>query len=907
MSKVPWARVRPILEEVLDLPPEERTGRARELCGEDTKLASEVLRLAELEDRPTKAEQAELLEGTAFRRLFGGDISPGPGMELGDYRIQREIGAGGMGRVFEATQKNPERSVALKVLAPGMATERHMARFKDEVQFLARLQHPGIAQVHGAGLWKDTQGNAWPYFAMEYVEGAQTLVERAHSIRVDGASSGAGPVLKPTLRLFAEVCEAVHYGHTQGVLHRDLKPGNILVSSQGRAKVIDYGVARAMDLDQGSELTQTGEIVGTMRYMSPEQVRGQELGVASDVYSLGVVFYECLCGRSPYGGSQVDIPALAMAILEAQPVRPGLLEPELKGDLEWVLLKALEKDPNRRYPSAAALAEDLGRYLEHKPLLAGPPSTTYRLRKFVVRNRIAVTAALVLAAGLGAGLVVSLKMYLKAQDERLLRIQEEAGRIAARESLLTSIQSLTPGIGTSVRVENLLDSASEDGAQTFDGDRITEIKFRSAISKSFSRLGLYQRAMEEAQRALQLAEGTLSPADMIRIELNVIVAQALTGLGDYKAAHSVAQRMFEQTRASAGDGARPTATARAYLGKTLMNVAGDLDEAEDQLRTAITVLGAELGQDAPSVLQVEQDLASCLNRLGYGEASLELYASIRERMSRTLGPSSPEVVWCGLGEAETLAGSGQAEQALLLTQKVLREASKDLKEDHPLYLYLSAAVASYTLMSGRHEQAAQLLEACLEPMERVLGATHLETLKVQGMLGKALELGGDLLGAVEAYRQAHEDARSAVGAQSPRLLPFSVDLGRALFQTGSSQEGLEVMEDAVALGVELFGESHPENMYLQIELGEKYGKAQDFEGALSKALLVEGILQAQDEPDRSILASVQLLKGKCLFVMGQTDEAAQVLLKTHKAHLELYGPEDKKTIEAARFLGYTQR
>ncbi|HJM56611.1 MAG: hypothetical protein CMJ98_03285 [Planctomycetes bacterium] len=900
MSKVQWLKVRPILEEALESAPAKREGCVAELCEGDQELAEEVMRLARLEEGTRDSDQARLLEGTAFHRLFREDEQPGAGSDIGGYSIRREIGAGGMGKVFEALQKSPERLVALKVLAPGLATERHMARFEEEARFLAQLQHPGIAQVYDAGVWVDSSQKPWPYFAMEYVEGAQILTEY-----------GSNPelTLRDRIELFIQICAAVEHGHHKGILHRDLKPGNILVDREGRPKVIDYGVARAMDLEKalGADLTRTGEIVGTMRYMSPEQVRGAKLDARSDVYSLGVVFYEVLCGRSPYGEMKSDLASIAMAILEGQPVRPSLLEPDLGGDLEWVLMKALEKEVGRRYSTAAALADDFRRYLEHEPLEAGPPSAAYRVKKFVLRNRIPVTAATILIIGLGVGLAVSLDMYFQAESERNLRELESNRRVAARESLLDSIESLAPGAGVAVRVDSLLESASADGADTFEGDAHGELEFRSSISETFFQLGLFDKAENEVQLALQLGVNLLSPGDLRLVELGIRLSSVKYAQGDGGAALTIAEELVSTTAAAVGEHQLSTAIARGYLGSRLVYIAGDLVRAEELMRTAREVLIDLEGELSLRVLRVESDLGGCLVRLGREEEGLDLCTSVRERLEKIPGAPNSQVSMTTMNEAGIMAALGRPEESVELLKRLHRRLSSDLKENHPLRLYATAALANYQVESGRGEEARVLLEPAMELMSRTWGVSHHETLMAQNTLAQALELCGEAVAGIELRQRVLEQARGVLDPAAPDLLTLIHSLGQALYRAGEQEEGIEVLEESLRLASMIYGEDHVDNLWLQLELGVKYAHTNNPRETLIRAQRVEDVAASQVPLNEDLLAESWFVKGKSLLALERAAEAVVPLRAAHRFFLERHGPEAPVTQEAAQLLDYAER
>jgi tetratricopeptide (TPR) repeat protein/tRNA A-37 threonylcarbamoyl transferase component Bud32 len=354
-----------------------------------------------------------------------GHRTESPPKTIGKYHVKRELASGGMGTVYEATQESPRRVVAVKVLKHGIASRSAMRRFEYEAQILARLRHPGIAQIYEAGIHDDGRGVV-PYFAMEYIPNARPITTYATERKLG---------TRERLYLFATVCDAVYHGHQKGIIHRDLKPGNILVDSQGGVKVIDFGVARGTDSDLVVTTLQTdiGQLVGTVQYMSPEQCHADphDIDTRSDVYALGVVLYELLCARPPYDISRASVYEATRIICEQPPAKPSTTNKTLRGELETVVLKALEKERERRYQSAADLAADIRRYLVGEAIAARRPSFGYQLRVFVRRNRALVGMTGAVFAAFGWGFVTSSYLYVQAERRR----EETASRLdsTARE------------------------------------------------------------------------------------------------------------------------------------------------------------------------------------------------------------------------------------------------------------------------------------------------------------------------------------------------------------------------------------------------------------------------------------------------------------------------------------------
>jgi WD40 repeat protein len=423
MADEPGDRVEALFHQAADLPPHRRQALLDAACEGDHDLRAAVERLL--------ADDARLRGDTGAAAFLVSPLvrpptdapAPGPAVpaSIGDYRVVRLLGEGGMGTVYEAEQDSPRRPVALKVIRPGLWSPPLLKRFEQEVELLGRLRHPGIAQIYQAGV----TGDGGPFFAMEFVRG----------LPLDEYARQRSLTVPDRLGLLARVCDAVQHAHDRGVIHRDLKPANVLVEETGQPKVLDFGVARATDADllTGAGLTRTGQLLGTPNYMSPEQVTADPAAVdhRADVYALGVILFELLAHRLPYRLEDRPLAEVARLILEEEPPRLGSLDPALRGDVETIVAKALAKDPARRYASAADLAADLRRWLAHEPIQARPPSAMYHLRQFARRNKGLVGGVLATGAALVLGLIGTI---LFAVAEARQRGQAEQNARAATDN-----------------------------------------------------------------------------------------------------------------------------------------------------------------------------------------------------------------------------------------------------------------------------------------------------------------------------------------------------------------------------------------------------------------------------------------------------------------------------------------
>lgn len=482
------------------------------------------------------------------------------GTQIGKYRIEKVLGVGGMGAVYRATQSKPHRNVALKLIRPGVLSTKSIRRFDLEAEILGRLDHPNIAKIYEAGIDPQSQS---PYFAMEYVDGQE----------LSDYVSDQNLSISDRLELIAKLCDAIQHAHAKGVIHRDLKPANVLVTPDGEPKVLDFGVARATDSDTKGATLQTnmGQLIGTLYYMSPEQALGDtmNLDTRSDVYALGVVLYEVLTGEIPYELKDKPIHEIVRTIQDTSPTRLSKFDPSLKGDIEIIVGKALEKDKDQRYQSVADLSSDIRRSLANLPILARPTSLVYRTSKFVRRNtRLTIAAAcIVLIFSLGSGF--ALTQWARRIEARQL----------ALDNMVTALNEIDvqKGLGRDLYLR-LLDLYSENGEALFSGDRERLALFYTNLGQAYFGREDYENALVLYEKAHKISLQRFSaPHPMIAGSLHK-VANAEFYLSSFEQArthYELTLSMYEQLYKPNDPGSSETARTLDHLGSTCVKLGDD--------------------------------------------------------------------------------------------------------------------------------------------------------------------------------------------------------------------------------------------------------------------------------------------------------------------------------------------
>ncbi len=598
------------------------------------------------------------------------DAGLGPVPErIGNYLIRRRIASGGMGTVYEALQEQPRRSVAIKVMRAGRYSDSALRRFAYEAQLLARLRHPGVAQIYEAGRYEEG-GFEIPFFAMEYIPNAKSITEYARERQLH---------TREILELFIQVCEAVHHGHQRGIVHRDLKPGNILVDSSGRPKIIDFGVARATDSDMAAaaEQTQAGQLIGSLQYMSPEQFEADpgDVDIRSDIYALGVVLYELLGKQLPYDVRGSKIHEIATLVRELEPPPLGSLERSLGGDLDTIVSCALRKDRDRRYQSAHGLCEDIRRYLSGAAINAHPPTLAYQLRVLVRRNKIWISAAAVVLLALIGGGAFSTYMYFQAVAERS-KAELHAARSQTAIDFMSGmmLETAPQHWGHVPSIADLIQNSRERVDVAFADQPLVAAEIHSTLGWASLPLEDYEMFEAHCTTALELRRKNLGAGDALTVKSLRDVARAQEIRGRNSALVLTREEIVEITTAKFGADSLEAIEDRDDLA-TAYELEGRYDEAKVVVLDLIDISVESLGVRHRTSMSLMAHATYILLKMDEQESACELARNAYELVDARSGEVDRTTVYVRSAMAACQIFQGRINAAAsLYDQELPRDA-----------------------------------------------------------------------------------------------------------------------------------------------------------------------------------------------------------------------------------------
>ena len=741
-----WKRVDDLLLSVLGLPFDRQVAFLREACGGDADLEREVQSLLVchrqvggiLEQPAMEAAAREFALKEREKRETAVSLA---GQSIGPYRLVQTLGVGGMGEVWRAEQIEPlRRTVALKVIKAGMDTKAVVARFESERQALALMDHTNIAKVFEAG--ETTAGR--PYFVMEYVPG----------LPITDYSDKHRLTIKERLLLFVQVCEGVQHAHQKSILHRDLKPSNVLVEElDGRAvpKIIDFGLAKAtaQRLTEITMFTEIGTMVGTPSYMSPEQADGNERSIdtRTDVYSLGVILYELLVGALPFESQELHeagMEAMLQKIREEQPPRPSTRarslgdgskdsaikrreEPQslvrrLRGDLDWITLKALEKDRARRYGSPAELAADIQRHLEDEPVLAGPPAASYRAGKFIRRHRFGVGVA-----AMGVVMLIAFAATMTVQARRIARERDRANREAETSKRVSEfmtnmfkVSDPNEARGNSLTVREMLDKAAKQIDPGLAHDPELQANLMDIMGIVYTRLGLLNTARPLLEGSVDVRRRVLGENDAATLHSQNHLAWLLYQQGNFTEAEKLYRATLNTQKHLLGTENPDTLMSMDGLASTLDDD-GQHAEAEVLERQTLEIRRRVLGPENGNTLDAMSNLAAILSAEGKREEADKLLGETIDVGNRVLGPKAPTILWAMNNLAWDLHLQRRNDEAEKLYREMIERERLVFGPEHPTTLMSMSNLSATLRAERRYAEAEKLQREALNIQRRVLG------------------------------------------------------------------------------------------------------------------------------------------------------------------------------------------
>ncbi|RKZ18036.1 hypothetical protein DRQ53_01880 [bacterium] len=865
-------RLKELVSEALALPSQERDAYLRGQTNDEALLAEARALLShdvDGESPLTSAVSGHVASQAAD--LFGSSIRP---KQVGAYEIVDILGTGGMGVVYRARQSGAlEREVALKLIRPGFDSARVIARFESERRAVARMEHPGIAQVFDAGTTED----GLPWFAMELVDGDpvhQWCDE--HDLDIDAR-----------LRIFEDVCRGVQHAHQKGIIHRDLKLSNILVTSRdGRAvpKIIDFGISKALG-ESDQMMTMDGQLIGTPEYMSPERLEGREddVDIRSDVYSLGVLLYHLLSGTLPFDRSSVRRTGSLTADLESEPPRPSTrvsgpvahpgsvrrvrLRKELQGDLDWITLKALALNPDERYATVQGLINDLQRHREGLPVQAGPPGVRYRLGKFARRHRASISVAALILLLLTGGLIESNRQRMRAEAAL-----EEADSVTL--FLTEMLASIRPEeLGKDVTVRAALDQASVSLDSDLQGRELVRARLLTTIGRTYMVLGEYGKAeskLDEAvairsrrlggnssealasryhRAAVYLEQGRLNEAadeleDVLQRRRRVLGNRHHSTLGTLASLGGIYVRRGEDDRAelvyleacdgflaTRGPRDEDTISCSRNLGD-IYATRGEFDRADSLISNALRIQLEDRGPDDPGTLSARTSLAMLYyDRGDYAACEQELTA-ILESQRRTRGLGHTRTLESMINLASIRSNLEMLDSAITLLEEALPRCRTLHGNDHRTTLSCMNNLAWAYMQQGEFELAEPLFVETLQARRRVRGDDHVYTLITANNLGELYTMTGRPADGEALHREVLQIRRATIGGAHPHVMISMTNLASALREQGRYSESAALYEQSWELQCEVLGADHPDARKTAAEamlLQEKWGRIADAE------------------------------------------------------------------------------
>jgi serine/threonine protein kinase len=870
-------------------------------CGDNQELRSEVESLLDSDaalgdfiERPP----AELRQFFSEQPACAVQI----GMRVGAYELVQELGSGGMGTVYLAKRADAQfqKNVAIKLIRKGMESELVVARFRKERQILASLEHANIARLLDAGVTADGQ----PFLVMEYIEG------RPIDQYCDAHLAG----IRERIVLFREVCAAVEYAHRNLVIHRDLKPGNVLVLAEGRVKLLDFGIATLLHGERGAAgpSTRTGMPFMTPEYASPEQLRGEPVTTTSDVYSLGVILYRLLAGRHPCPVAGSSLWEIQEIICREDPLKPStvvaqaagqsagsvhiyprLAIRQLRGDLDNIALKAIRKEPSQRYSSVEALNEDLRRYFAREPVSAHPPGFTYTSAKFLRRHRSAVLVMSLLLVSLIGGMVATSQLARRAEQERA-RADNEAARATAVNNFLQNdlLAQASASVQASperkpdadLKVRTALDRAAARISGKFDGQPLAEASIRQTIADTYLALGLYPQAQQQVARSIELRRRLLGEDHPDTLTSMHTLALLGWYRGEYPQADSLFTKILQIRQRVLGQEHPDTLSAMNDLALVAW-YRGEYARAEPLFSKALEVRRRVLGPEHPGTLSTMNDLAGLYVHQGnYAKAEV-LFVNLVDVRRRVLGNEHPNTLLSLNNLAVVYWDEGNYVDAERLLTEVLKVKRRVLGEQHPETLSTTNNLAGLYRDQGQYEKAEPLFTSVLAVRQRLLGQDHPDTFISMNNLALLYLYAGRIAPARVLLNKTLDARRRVLGENHPDTLISLNNLAMLYVHEGSDAIAEPVYVNLIERQRRILGADHPRRIASMNDLGELYLRQHKYDAAEP---LAREALNTQQRSAMHTWAryNSETLLGASLLGQHRYREAEQLLMSGYQGMLQ---------------------
>lgn len=854
MTSDRWKQIEAIFHAAAELPQQERPAFLQRACGNDSELRLEVESLLEQDDGTGTILRTVISKAADSASQW--EIPDLTGKSIGPYLITALIGRGGMAEVYRAVRADDQykKQVAIKLIRQNFAASFLISRFRYERQILASLEHPCIARFLEGGTTED----GIPYLVMEYIDGEPVT---------DYCNKRDLPV-RERLRLFRSVCDAVQYAHRNLVIHRDLKPNNILVTSEGVPKLLDFGIAKLMNPDLSDDLpagTITSVRLMTPEYASPEQVRGEQVTTAADVYSLGALLYELLTKERAHQFKTKSMPEIERVVCELEPERPSAavlrtqraegahgrsdkkkLSREFARELDNIVLMAMQKDPQHRYPTAEQFAEDIGRYLDGHPVRARAQTVGYRAAKFVRRHRTAVTLVALLI-----GTLAGFAALMAVQASRIAKERDRANEVTEFVVNLFEVSNPDEARGNNVKARELLDAGAIKIGKELQDQPEVQAALMDTIGRVYRNLGLYETSVPLLERALEIRTRILGNKHVDVASTMNHLATAYKDVGKYDEAESLARKALAMRQQLLGNEHPDVAESASTLGEVLQD-GGKFDDAETFYRMALAIRQKHFGEEHEEVANSLNDLALLLKIKGQFQEAEPLYRKTLAMRRKLLGNDHPSVAGALNNLGRLLAEKGDYNEAELLLREAMESDLKVLGKDHPDRAIVMNNLALVYREKKEYDKAEKLYSEALVLRRKALGNEHRSVARNIYSLGVLLVEKGDYDRAEPLLLEAQRLWQKALPAGHPDHASVELALAKVRLARKDLKGAESLLEQALKIRIQVYPSDHPGIATVKSALGECLVQQGDYaraEPLLLDAYRICSLKQGQNHQD----------------------------------------------------------